>query len=150
MSRPRGHSAAGMIMSMKNSNDTIGNPTCDLLACNTVPPRDLNHNAFYTNLKPLLRWIYIECIIIIIIIKQFTNVSIFITLHDNHNISKQGVKQKEYVFHLTHESFLDKHCQSCFDCNYELPPGMRIRNLLRNVLRTNYTEVYFISSRHIL
>ena len=145
MSRPRGHSAAGRIMSVKNSNDTIGNPTCDLPACSTVPPRDLIHNAFYTNMKPLLRWIYIECKIIIII-KQFTNTSIFITLHDNHNISKQGVKQKENVFHSTHESFfLDIHCQTCFDCNYELQPGMRIRNLPRNVLRTNYTEVYFIS-----
>ena len=30
MSRPQGHSAAGKIMSMKNSNDTIGNRTRDL------------------------------------------------------------------------------------------------------------------------
>jgi len=26
-------------------------------------------------------------------------------MYDNHNISKQGVKQKENVFHSTHESF---------------------------------------------
>jgi hypothetical protein len=33
LSRPQGHSAAGRIMSMKNSNDTIGNRTRDLSAC---------------------------------------------------------------------------------------------------------------------
>jgi hypothetical protein len=31
MSRPLGHSAAGRIMSMKNSSDTIGNRIRDLL-----------------------------------------------------------------------------------------------------------------------
>ena len=34
---PQGHSAAGRIMSMKKSNDTIGNQTHDLLACSAVP-----------------------------------------------------------------------------------------------------------------
>jgi len=34
---PQGHSAAGRIMSMKNSTDTIENGTRDLLACNAVP-----------------------------------------------------------------------------------------------------------------
>jgi len=37
LSRSQGHSAAGRIMSMKNSNGTIGNRTRDLLACGTVP-----------------------------------------------------------------------------------------------------------------
>ena len=37
LSRPQGHSAAGRIISMKNSNDTIGNRTCDLPACSAVP-----------------------------------------------------------------------------------------------------------------
>ena len=37
LSRPLGHSAAGRIMSMKNSNYTIGNRTCDLPACSLVP-----------------------------------------------------------------------------------------------------------------
>ena len=37
LSRPQGHNAAGRIMSMKNSNDTIGNRTCDLPACSAVP-----------------------------------------------------------------------------------------------------------------
>jgi hypothetical protein len=32
LSRPQGHSAAGRIMSMKNSNDIIGNRTRDLPA----------------------------------------------------------------------------------------------------------------------
>ena len=37
LSQPQGHSVARRIMSMKNSNDTIGNRTRDLLACSTVP-----------------------------------------------------------------------------------------------------------------
>jgi len=36
LSQPQGHSAAGRIMSMKNSNDTIGNRTRDLPACSAV------------------------------------------------------------------------------------------------------------------
>ena len=38
LSQPQGHSAAGRIMSMKNSNDTIGNRTRDLPAFSAVPP----------------------------------------------------------------------------------------------------------------
>ena len=37
MSQPQGHSAAGRIMSIKNSSDTIGNRTRDLSACSAVP-----------------------------------------------------------------------------------------------------------------
>ena len=37
LSRPQGHSAAGRIMSMKNSSDTNGNRTRDLTACSAVP-----------------------------------------------------------------------------------------------------------------
>jgi hypothetical protein len=37
LSQPQSHSAAGRIMSIKNSNDTIGNQTCDLPACSAVP-----------------------------------------------------------------------------------------------------------------
>jgi hypothetical protein len=35
--QPQGHSEARGIMSMKNSNDTIGNPTRDLPTCSVVP-----------------------------------------------------------------------------------------------------------------
>jgi hypothetical protein len=35
-SQPQSHSVAGIIMSMKNSNDTIGDRTRDLPACTTV------------------------------------------------------------------------------------------------------------------
>jgi hypothetical protein len=35
-SRPQGHSATGRIMSLKNSNETIGNRTRDLPACSSV------------------------------------------------------------------------------------------------------------------
>ena len=37
LSQPQGHSVAGRIMSMKKSNDPIGNRTRDLPACNAVP-----------------------------------------------------------------------------------------------------------------
>jgi hypothetical protein len=37
LSRPQGHSAARRIMSMKNSNDTIGNRSRDLPVCRAVP-----------------------------------------------------------------------------------------------------------------
>jgi len=35
--RPQGHSAARRIMSMRNPSSTIGNWTCGLPACSTVP-----------------------------------------------------------------------------------------------------------------
>jgi hypothetical protein len=37
LSRPQGHSATGRIMSLKNSNDNIGNRTRDLPVCSVVP-----------------------------------------------------------------------------------------------------------------
>jgi hypothetical protein len=37
MIQPQGHSAAGKIMSMKNSNNTIANRTREVPACNAVP-----------------------------------------------------------------------------------------------------------------
>jgi hypothetical protein len=37
LSRPQGHSATGRIMSLKNSNDTIGNRNRDLPVCSVVP-----------------------------------------------------------------------------------------------------------------
>jgi hypothetical protein len=37
LSRPQGHSAAGRIVSMKNSDDIIGNRTRDLPTCSEVP-----------------------------------------------------------------------------------------------------------------
>jgi len=36
LSQPQGHSAAGRITSIENSNDTIGNRTRDLTACSAV------------------------------------------------------------------------------------------------------------------
>jgi hypothetical protein len=44
--RPQGHSAAGRIMSMKNSNFTIGNQTRDLPTCSTVQPTAPPHAPF--------------------------------------------------------------------------------------------------------
>jgi len=37
LSQPQDHSAAGRIMSMKKSNDTIGNRTRNLPTCSAVP-----------------------------------------------------------------------------------------------------------------
>jgi hypothetical protein len=37
LSRAQDHIAAGRIMSMKNSNDTVGNRTCELPVCSAVP-----------------------------------------------------------------------------------------------------------------
>ena len=47
LSRPQGHSAAGRIMSMKNSNDTIGDRTRDLPACSAVPQPTAPPRAIY-------------------------------------------------------------------------------------------------------
>jgi len=40
LSWPRGHSAAGRFMSMKNCNNTIGNRTRDFPACSAMPDAD--------------------------------------------------------------------------------------------------------------
>ena len=37
LSRPQGHSATGRIMSLKNSNNTIGHRTRDLSVCSVMP-----------------------------------------------------------------------------------------------------------------
>jgi hypothetical protein len=44
LSRPQSHSATGRIMSLKNSNDTIGNRTRDMPVCSVVP-QPLRHRA---------------------------------------------------------------------------------------------------------
>ena len=40
LSRPQGQIATGRIMSLKNSNDTIGNRTRDLPVCSVMPHRE--------------------------------------------------------------------------------------------------------------
>ena len=45
LSRPQDHSVEGRIMSMKNSNDSIGNRTRNLPACNAVLPRAPSLNS---------------------------------------------------------------------------------------------------------
>ena len=47
LSRPRGHSATGRIMSLKNSNDTIENRNRDLPVCSAVP-LPLRHRVPHT------------------------------------------------------------------------------------------------------
>ena len=51
LSQPQGHSAAGRVMSMKNSNDTTGNRTHDLQVRSAVPQPTASPGApkvFYT------------------------------------------------------------------------------------------------------
>jgi hypothetical protein len=57
LSQPQGHSAAGGIMSMKNSNETIGNRFRDLAVCSAVP-QPLRHRVprcFFTVKQVLLQ-----------------------------------------------------------------------------------------------
>ena len=55
LSQLQGHSAAGRIMSMKNSNDTIGNLTRDLPACSAVSrPTAPNKILYAVTLRPVL------------------------------------------------------------------------------------------------
>jgi len=61
LSLPQSNSAAGRIKSMKNSNDTIGNWTHDLLVCSTVPqptasPRDPKPKGASNNLSNWMCW----------------------------------------------------------------------------------------------
>jgi len=43
LSQPQDHSAAGRIVSMKNSNDNIRNRTRDLPACSTVKQKQVGY-----------------------------------------------------------------------------------------------------------
>jgi len=57
LSQPQGHGAAGMIMSMKNSNDTIGNRTRDLPACSAVPqPTAPPRAPLFSGYFPGVKW----------------------------------------------------------------------------------------------
>jgi hypothetical protein len=51
LNQPQGHSAAGRIISNKNSWDTIGNRTHDFLACNTARP---SHSFILSILSTLM------------------------------------------------------------------------------------------------
>jgi len=57
---PRGHSAAGRIMSMKNFNDTIGNRTRELLACSTVPQPTAPPLTPVGECEKILSWLIAE------------------------------------------------------------------------------------------
>ena len=55
--QPQGHSAAGRIMSMKNSSDTIGNRTRDLPTCSAVPqPSTVTNFTLLFGQRILLGW----------------------------------------------------------------------------------------------
>ena len=53
LSQPQGHTAAGRIMSMKNSNDTIGNRTRDLL---TYSEELVNNSLRFMQPRAVLPW----------------------------------------------------------------------------------------------
>ena len=50
LTQPQGHSAAGRIMLMKNSNNTIGNRTLDLPAFSAVPQATASPRAPIKNI----------------------------------------------------------------------------------------------------
>ena len=81
LSRPQGPSAAGRIMSMKNSNDTIGNQTRDLPACSALPQP--LHCMHHLNLYCLIIYLW-EKILMLFCIRWYVDVSIhcdFIYVH---------------------------------------------------------------------
>ena len=57
LSRPQGHSSARRIMSMKNSNDTIGNRTRDLPTCSSVPQPTASPRARFSFKEELITYI---------------------------------------------------------------------------------------------
>jgi hypothetical protein len=85
-SRPQGHSAAGRFMSMKNSNDTIGNQSRDLPFCSAVP-------------QPLY-----HCVLIFLIYRKHNSQKILVTYfllkfsHFSHYL--QGNKVKKHILNL--------------------------------------------------
>ena len=57
LSLPQGHSAAGRNMSLKNSEDTIGNRARDLPACSAVPqPTAPKRAIFIVKIKQVEVW----------------------------------------------------------------------------------------------
>ena len=52
LSQPQGHSAAGRIVSIKNSNDTIGNLTRNLLVRSAVPQNTVGLIFMVTSIRP--------------------------------------------------------------------------------------------------
>ena len=78
LSRPQGHSASSTIMSMKNSNDTIGNRTCYLPVCSAVPQPNSGFTRYfssgYHNLNYLLTpWssVLLEKLTVFQLVKSF-------------------------------------------------------------------------------
>jgi len=90
LSQPQDHSAARRIMSMKNSNNTIGNRTRCLLACSAVPqPSGLRY-------APPILWMYIN--------KIFSHVK-HTLLHN----SKFGISQSSYSSYCNgHNYFMEE------------------------------------------
>jgi len=67
MSVPQDHGAAERIMSMKNSNDTIGNRTRDLPTCSAVPqptalPRELKYVGYVILRETFIRVLHISAL----------------------------------------------------------------------------------------
>ena len=67
LSRPQGHGAAGRIMSIKNSNDTIGNRTRDFPGCSavrqpTAPPSALSEKKTWQQKIDVAQVIILKCI----------------------------------------------------------------------------------------
>jgi hypothetical protein len=117
LSQPQGHSAAGRIMTMKNS-DTNGNRTCDLPGCSalpwpTAPPQVQLITS--TDKFQLLR----------------------ITFNTDYILSQKDVYRKDYsCFYWCKISNLPKH----FGFNYMPSPHENLKNNLRATGTNNSTS----------
>jgi len=85
LSQPQGHSAAGRVMSIKNSNDTTGNRTRDLPTCSARPQ---------TNAPPRAPFVCVcVCVCIYIYIHTHTHTNI-IYIKVKQSCYRVGVAQK--------------------------------------------------------
>ena len=89
LSRPQGRSAAGRIMSMKISNNTIGNRSSDLPACSAVPqPTAPPHMQSSSLLYIIYIMVYILCIYIYIYSNKLLDCTCVLSLRKPINFFK--------------------------------------------------------------
>ena len=107
-SQPHGHSATGRIVSMKNSNDTIGNRTRDLPVCRAVPQKTAPPRAsqilhqYATNNT--------EFLVTFCILYKTAHKEIYI--QSNHEIAEHGIEPPPS--RSTHEICGHNYCYTGF------------------------------------
>jgi hypothetical protein len=96
---PRGHSAAGRFMSMKNSNDTIGNQTRDLRICSAVPQPTAPPAACTVHASKYSNPLNAE-------LNPIWHLLVFLGAHPILHISKRRVKILSLLFFLIYIKWL--------------------------------------------